>query len=154
MRPPRFLRRRKRHYVTRGEFAWDFLRGVRAPITEHTKRAMMAWMQAEGDAARFNPLNTTHDAPGATNFNDTGVKDYISKAQGVAMTVETLDYGADRGKYGYDRVRHRLRSNASAESILEAVEESAWGTGGLALKVLRESTSEFLESLQHHRIVQ
>lgn len=121
---------------TRGEFARALLPKVGAKVTTHNMRAMMAWMQAEGDAGRFNPLNTTHDMPGATNFNSVGVKNYVSFEDGVNVTAETLNYGAKRGLYGYREIRLGLRDNLPARRTLFAVERSQWGTGGLALLCL------------------
>jgi len=86
---------------TRGQFARALLPKVGAKVTTHNMRALMAWMQAEGDAGRFNPLNTTHAMPGATDFNSVGVKNYASFEDGVKATAETLNYGAQRGLYGY-----------------------------------------------------
>jgi hypothetical protein len=114
---------------------------------------MMAWMQAEGDAGRFNPLNTTHSMPGATNFNSVGVKNYASFEDGVTATAETLNYGARRGLYGYHGIRHCLHTNAPARRTLAAVERSEWGTGGLALLCL-PLVSAAPSRFQNHRISQ
>ena len=57
---------------------------------------MIGWTVSEtkaGSGATFNLLNSTHDAPGATNYNTTGVKNYISYSQGIEMTVKTLNDG-------------------------------------------------------------
>src|SRR4051794_36629560 len=81
---------------------------------KHTKRrlwALLAWMQAEGGNALFNPLNTTHEMEGATNYNSVGVKNYTSLHQGVVATAKTLNYGARHDLYGYRRIRSALVSN-------------------------------------------
>lgn len=141
------------HKYTRGEFANAFLKEIGAPVTRRNRRALLAWMQAEGDAGRFNPLNTTHEAPGASDFNWVGVKNYVNFGQGVWATAETLNYGADRDLYGYKPIRARLRGNKPAWRTLQAVEHSQWGTGGLALRVLR--TVPILSALYaHHRLAQ
>jgi hypothetical protein len=141
------------HYYTRGEFATAFLKAIDAPVTRRNRRALLAWMQAEGDAGRFNPLNTTHAAPGATDFNWVGVKNYVNFGQGVWATAETLHYGANRNLYGYRAIRSHLRNNDFAAETLGAVERSAWGTGGLALRVLQ--TVPILSNLYaHHRLAQ
>lgn len=143
------------HYHTRGEFARDFLAHVGAEPTTHNTVALMAWIQAEGDGGRFNPLNATLYMPGSVDFNSIGVKNYQSYADGVTATARTLNAGADRHQFGYGLIRHCLRTNATAHDTLEAVANSAWGTGALALKVLEEDgwkkllTYEFL----HHRLV-
>lgn len=122
--------------VTREEFALLLLMELNAPITKRNLWSLVAWMQAEGSEARFNPLATTQDWEGATNFNGVGVKNYRSLQDGVAATAKTLNYGADRGLYGYKPIRRRLRRNAWAYWTLRAVEASQWGTGGLALRCL------------------
>jgi hypothetical protein len=116
-------------------------------------RALMAWMQAEGDAGRFNPLNSTHEMPDATDFNWVGVKDYKSFEDGVEATAETLNYGARRNLYGYREIRQGLRDNLPARRTLFAVERSQWGTGGLALLCLPLVSAQSTR-FQHHRISQ
>jgi len=138
---------------TRGQFARALLPRLGAQVTTHNTRALMAWMQAEGDAGRFNPLNTTKKMPGSTNFNGVGVQNYASFEDGVQATADTLNYGAKRGLYGYHAIRHCLRINAPARRTLRAVERSEWGTGGLALLCL-PLVSAFPALYQHHRISQ
>lgn len=138
---------------TRGQFIRAFLPKVGAHVTTHNMRAMLAWLQAEGDAGVYNPLNSTHDWPGATTFNSVGVKNYASFQDGVDATALTLNYGADRGLYGYKAIRHRLRLNKPAYRTLLAVEHSQWGTGGLALACL-PLVSANSSRFQHHRISQ
>lgn len=138
---------------TRGQFARALLPRVGAEITVHNMRAMMAWMQAEGDAGRFNPLNTTHDMVGATDFNWVGVKNYRSFEDGVKATAATLNYGADRDLYGYKAIRRRLHLNKPAYRTLLAVERSQWGTGGLALACL-PLVSASPTRFQHHPLAQ
>lgn len=122
--------------TTREALARQLLPKIGARATKRNLWALVSWMQAEGGNAAFNPLNTTLDRPGATNYNGVGVKNYVSLAQGVEATAETLNYGADRGFYGYRPIRKRLRGNAWASLTLLAVERSVWGTGGLALRCL------------------
>jgi len=122
--------------MTREDFARAVLRELGAPVTHRNLWALVSWMQAEGGFARYNPLNTTQEMPGATDYNWVGVKNYTSFEQGVEATVKTLNYGADRNLYGYKPIRRRLRKNAWAFWTLRAVENSIWGTGGLALRCL------------------
>lgn len=122
--------------TTREDFAKLLLPKIGARPTKRNLWAFVAWAQAEGGSADFNPLNTTLHKPGATDYNSVGVKNYTSLAQGVEATAETLNYGADHGLYGYKPIRKRLRGNSWAVLTLRAVERSVWGTGGLALRCL------------------
>ena len=122
--------------MTREDFAKALLAEIEAKPTQRNLWALVSWMQAEGGNASWNPLNTTLDKPGATNYNGVGVKNYVSAEQGIEATAETLNYGADRRLYGYKPIRRRLRRNAWAKWTLLAVERSIWGTGGLALRCL------------------
>ncbi len=123
---------------TREDFARALLPKVGARTTKRNLVALVAWQRAEGIAGKFNPLNTTQDMEGATDFNSVGVKNYRSFLQGVEASAKTLNYGADRGLYGYRVIRKRLRGNSFAWLTLRAVERSAWGTGGLAAEVRQD----------------
>ena len=123
---------------TREDFARALLPKVGARATKRNLVALVAWQRAEGIAGTFNPLNTTQEMDGATDFNSVGVKNYRTFLQGVEATAKTLNYGADRGLYGYRAIRKRLRGNSFAWLTLRAVERSAWGTGGLAAQVRKD----------------
>lgn len=139
---------------TRGMFVREFLPLIGAPVTTHTMVAMMAWMQAEGDAGAYNPLNSTHTMPGSTDFNWVHVQNYSDLMDGVKATAMTLNYGADRHLYGYRPIRAHLRDNSRAIEVVQAVEASAWGTGGLCVRVLEETGWRELNSktYRHHRL--
>jgi hypothetical protein len=122
--------------VTREEFAKALLVQLKLEPTKRRLWALVSWMQAEGGNARFNPLNTTHEMPKATIYNEVGVKNYDSLHEGVMATAKTLDYGARNNLYGYKAIRTALVKNKWASKTLWAVEHSQWGTGGLALKCL------------------
>lgn len=122
--------------MTREDFARALLREIEAKPTHRNLWALVSWMQAEGGTASYNPLNTTLEMPGSTDYNSVGVQNYKSFGQGVEATAKTLDYGADRNLYGYKPIRKRLRGGSWASLTLRAVERSIWGTGGLALKCL------------------
>jgi len=122
--------------TTREQFARLLLAKIGAKPTQRNLWATVSWIQAEGGTAKFNPLNTTLSMPGSTLYNSVGVRNYKTLEQGVEATAHTLNYGADRGIYGYKPIRRRLRRSAWAKWTLLAVERSVWGTGGLALKCL------------------
>ena len=106
------------------------LAGVGAPASEENLVFMEAWRKAEGGSATFNPFNTTMPAPGATNYNSVGVKNYISKEQGIDATIRTLRKGY------YTKIIESLRQRDDASASAAALAASPWGTGALAQKVL------------------
>lgn len=122
--------------VTRYQFAKALLDRLGLTPTKRRLWALLAWMQAEGGNAKFNPLNTTHEMPKATNYNSVGVKNYATLHEGVVATAKTLDYGARHNLYGYKAIRAGFVKNRWASVTLAAVERSQWGTGGLALLCL------------------
>lgn len=112
-------------------WAQAVLKSLGAPASANNLRLLNAWQRAEGGGARFNPLNTTQPAPGASNFNSIGVKNYLSANQGTSATSRTLLNGR------YDAVVAGLRQNAAPAQIARAVGDSPWGTSGsLILDVL------------------
>lgn len=145
------------HKYTRGEFARAFLPKVGASTSDNNMLVLMAWMQAEGDAGRYNPLNTTQHMPGSTRFNFADVQNYLTfggLTGGVRATAKTLNFGARTGQHGYKPIRHALAVNAKPSIALAAIEASAWGTGGLALRVYEDTPDATLLELRHHRLAQ
>ena len=82
---------------------------IGAPQTTQNINSMTAWIRHEQTgwppAARFNPMNTTLNEPGATNFNSVGVKNYTSWAQGIEANAATI-------LGGYPCLVSRFRSGA------------------------------------------
>jgi hypothetical protein len=119
--------------MTRGDFAKRVLKGLGAPITLHTRRAMMAQAQAEGGSAKNNMFNTTQPMPGSVDYNAVSVQSYKTAQQGIEATIKTLRYK----RHGYERIVKRLKENASATEIIDAIGQSDWGTDSkLAHEVL------------------
>lgn len=139
---------------TRGQFAHYFLPKIGAKMSEANLLMLMSWCQAEGDAGRFNPLNTTQHMPGSTRFNSADVQNYGSFMDGVVATAKTLNFGADHAQFGYAAIRNALRAGSNPRIGLEAVEASAWGTGGLAVRVYEGTPNAKLLNLRHHRLAQ
>jgi hypothetical protein len=119
-----------RSTATRRQFAVDLLARLGMAETTENVRAVMAWQQAEGTRAAFNPLATTQRSSGATDFNSVGVKNYTSYEQGLQATVTTLHNGR------YDEILAALRDGSSAERLADAVARSPWGTGDGVSRVL------------------
>lgn len=126
--------------VTRAGFAKRLCNAFELEASQRRLNALVAWQTAEGTAAKFNPLATTKPKTGATNFNSVGVKNYPDLKTGVAATKETLE---EHHGQNYEPIVQRLTDNAPAKEILEAVADSAWGTGLLALSVLPYVKADF-----------
>ncbi len=113
--------------VSFGRWAELLLSRLGAPICGDNLIAVVAWESAEGTAAAYNPLATTHDYPGATDFNAVGVKNYPSLGDGIQATIDTLTLGSPT--YGYGPVLASLAACAPAESTAAAINASAWCRG-------------------------
>lgn len=111
-------------------FGRDLLTRVGAPVTEDNLTAVSAWIKAEGTSAAFNPLATVRKAPGATDFNTTGVKNFTSYAQGVETTAQALTNGL------YTNVLSALYRGDDPYAVADAIANSPWGSGKLVRDVL------------------
>lgn len=111
--------------LSQSGFAKAVLQGIGAPVTQNNIAAMVGWENAEGgnwgNNARYNPLNTTLPAAGATSINSAGVKAYTSWSQGVAATVATLKQGNFTG------IRAALHAG-TPQAVATAIGQSPWGT--------------------------
>ena len=110
--------------------AWgkQLLRKLGAPPTSQNLALFRAWAQAEGSTARFNPFDTTQPAPGATNFNSVGVKNYRSAQQGLDATYQTLINGY------YPNIVAELRKGNDAGATADAIGASPWGSSGKLIR--------------------
>jgi hypothetical protein len=116
------------------QWAKDFLTRLDAPITSENMRAITAWEQAEGTAARFNPLATTQSGfSGETNFNSVGVKNYVSYADGLDANVKVINNGL------YSNILAALQRGDDAHAVAQAITNSPWGTGALVDKILSQN---------------
>lgn len=118
---------------TRGQWAQDFLGAIGNPLaSKNALYFVCGWSFFETGAnlnsgARYNLLNTTQPASGATNFNSVGVKHYTSYSQGVNANAATLKNGL------YPNLLKALQSSndsllANPNSAMIA-ELNKWGTG-------------------------
>lgn len=103
------------------------------PVTVANERFLSGWQPYEGGTASFNPLNTTQQEPGATNYNNVGVKNYTSASQGAQATATTLKNG------NYPSIMAALRSGdpytfANAQGV--AANVTTWGTPAYAARFL------------------
>ena len=113
--------------VSFGRWAELLLSRLGAPICQDNLIAVVAWESSEGTAAAYNPLATTHDFAGATDFNSVGVKNYPSLGDGIQATIDTLVLGSPT--YGYGAVLTSLSACAPAESTGAAINASSWCRG-------------------------
>jgi hypothetical protein len=111
--------------VTYGRWAAKFLNALGAPVSRNNLVVMVAWQSAEGTMATWNPLATTYQMPGATEFNSVGVKNYTSLAQGIQAIILTLG----SPNYGYPSVVSDLRASADPVVTAEAINASGWCHG-------------------------
>jgi hypothetical protein len=133
--------------LTFQRWATALLGSLGAPICDQDVVTVVTWETAESTMARYNPLATTYTLPGATYFNDVGVKDYVSFGQGVEASRDTLLGGSD--SYGYAAVVSALRSCAPAAVTASAIRDSAWcrgcGAGAYVLGLLPEVRASWAE---------
>lgn len=127
--------------VTTGEgtpddFAKGLLAKLGAKPTQENIDAIKIWAKKESGGVwgakggAYNPLNTTLNMEGASNFNRAGVKNYQSMEQGIDATYQTLT-GNQSGSRGYDKIVSLMRSGASREQVINAISSSSWaGAGG------------------------
>lgn len=114
---------------TRQEWVTDFLTTGGYPTTDDNVRACLAWTRSErGDetttAAAFNLFDTTQPMPGATDYNEAGVKNYPDWWTGVHANVATL--GQDFP--GYQAIRDHLHAGQDASATCAAISASPWGS--------------------------
>jgi hypothetical protein len=122
--------------VDPAQWARDFLSALNMPLTSENQRAVVAWQQAEGTRAAFNPLATTQGGfEGTTNLNSVGVKNYASYADGIAANVKAITNGR------YENVLTALSRGDSAEAVARAIADGPWGSGEGVLRVLASQSS-------------
>jgi hypothetical protein len=113
--------------ATYESWARAFLALVGAPDCSENLTIIVTWETSESTDAAFNPLATTHDMDGATDFNSVGVKNYRSLDQGLDASRDTLQGGAE--SYGYAAILGSLQACATAEATAVAINASAWCRG-------------------------
>lgn len=113
--------------ATFGAWAKAFLHSIGAPGCTDNVVIMVTWQVAEFTEARWNPLATTLDMPGATIFNSHGVRNYVSLEQGLEATHQTLLRGAET--YGYGAILQGLKRCADRMVTANAIRASSWCAG-------------------------
>ena len=128
-------------------WAGAFLGRLGAPACGDNLLIVVTWETAESTSARFNPLATTRDMPGATDMNDVGVKHFVSLEQGLDAARDTLLLGAESSDYR--AIVANLRACDSAGTTAAAINASAWCRGCVGgayvtglLPIVRETYAE------------
>jgi hypothetical protein len=122
---------------TREDFAAAVIKGLGGTPTTQNIANMFMWESKEGgnwgNTAKFNPLNTSYQEQGSTNFNTgkpgSGVQAYLSWQQGVDATIKTLT-GAHAADRGYTNIVKSLTGGgASNADFFKLMQASAWDAG-------------------------
>lgn len=111
-------------------WAVEWLEVAGFPGTPSNVRAVLAWMSAEsaGGGGMFNPLNTTQGGyAGETNANSVGVKNYRTRADGLAANAKVIHNGL------YGPVVAAFQRGDSARAVVDAIVRSPWGTRHIVL---------------------
>ena len=116
------------------QWAHDFLTQLGMPVTSENVRAMVAWEQAEGTRAQYNPLATTQNMPGATKFNSVGVKNFESYQDGLTANIKAITNGR------YSNILAALQAGNDAGAVAQAIANSPWGTGPLVERIVNGGT--------------
>jgi hypothetical protein len=122
---------------SREDFAAAVIKGLGGTPTPQSIANMVMWEGKEGgnwsNTAKFNPLNTSYQEQGSTNFNTgksgSGVQAYLSWQQGVDATIKTLT-GAHAADRGYTNIVKSLTSGgASNADFFKLMQASSWDAG-------------------------
>lgn len=116
-----------RIHVSYEGWAVKFLREMDVRTCRNNRVVVLAWEANENTQAVFNPLATTHAMPGSWEFNSHGVENFISLAQGLDGTRETIENGYSI--YGYGRIVRRLGRCAGPRRTADAIRDSRWCFG-------------------------
>lgn len=95
------------------------------PSNANAMNFMLAWMQAEGTAAQYNPLGTTQQMAGsyALPGNSAGVQQYPSMQLGIEAIKRTLLNGR------YNEIVQGLRQGVNPLQLARSPELGTWVTG-------------------------
>jgi hypothetical protein len=99
-----------------------------APATTANVNSIAAWFPHEfpswPPSAQFNPMATTQQMPGSTQYNSAGVQNYPDAKTGATATAQTLTNGK------YPNIVKALRAGTGICGGGFASEFSTWSNGG------------------------
>jgi len=122
---------------TQEDFAKAVITGLGGTPTSQAIQDLVFWEGKEGgnwsNTAKFNPLNTSYQTAGSTNYNTgkagSGVQAYTSWQQGINATIATLT-GANAGARGYTDITKALTGGGTSTSnFLKLMQASSWDAG-------------------------
>jgi hypothetical protein len=145
--------------MTSGGFAKSLLNKLSINSSPQAIADVAMWEGLEGgnwqNTAKYNPLNTSYQMSGSTNFNTgkpgSGVQAYASWQQGIDASVGTLT-GKDATARGYTAIINSLKSGASKEDFLKVLQASNWDAGkykGGAASSSSSSSANTISSSPH-----
>jgi len=114
-------------HVTYGRWAGLLLNTMRVPGCRSNMILIVAWQLSEFTQAAWNPLATSHEMPGSTTFNSSGVQNYVSLQQGLQATRDTLEGGLVSHRYG--AIVRALSRCADPLTTAQAINASDWCPG-------------------------
>lgn len=116
--------------TTREQYALAVLRQGGYATGTGQLEALVCGMASEDSAAAWNPLDTEEPAPGATDYNTAGVRNYPTLEVGVDAVLRTLSLGV------YNPLRALLRDEtASTLAVLKAFVPAWCGGNDLWVRV-------------------
>lgn len=116
-----------RIHVSYEAWAVKFLRELNVRTCRDNRIVVLAWQANENTQAVFNPLATTRDMPGSWEFNSHSVENYVSLAQGLDASRETIENGYTI--YGYGAIVRRLGRCSRPMRTADAIRDSRWCFG-------------------------
>lgn len=139
---------RKDKSATTSEITWAeaLLKELQIAPNQNNVAALVAWKRKEGGGGKNNPLNSGFTVQGSTDFNDRGVQNYTSQAQGISATAQNLK--KIKG-VGYDKILEDLGNGSSENKILTDVANSGWsGTnyGGTMVHINLPNVTKLTDS--------
>ena len=118
------------------DWANAFLGALGVPDTKTNVSNVVGWEALEGgnwhNTAKYNPLNTTQEAPGSTNFatgrTGSGIQAYPNWQEGLDATVQTLQNGS--ASYNYSQILLDLNTSQPWSDFSNALKQSSWDGSG------------------------
>lgn len=112
------------------DWANDFLHRAGFPVTPANVQVVYSWEFAEsgGGGGLWNPLNTTQDGyAGESDFNSVGVKNYVTREDGLNANAKVIHNGY------YPMVVGLFMLGNNPNAIVNAITASPWGTRHIQL---------------------